>query len=275
MPPAHRAPLEPLELERVLALAESRATRALDEALVRARYRELRERFVAEDLIPRLAADATLAESWVAFSEARGIESTWHVSRSGELWRGEARERAVRYGQRVRAIAEYIVNELDAVELRLRGAPATPWPTEPWPFDQPIYRRSFRLRSPDGAREAAIEAAYEIAMSAPTSGTLVLSSGEQLSGCSPSFLWSDDGRWLAVPRWFRRFGVLRRQRLWLLDFVSRQSYRSRATARWFQPESFADGRLRVRLAPWESERWRTFEIPSALAEFRALPFPTP
>jgi hypothetical protein len=57
------------------------------------------------------------------------------------------------------------------------------------------------LASPDGEKTARIDDALEIAMGAPTSGRLVVCTGLSLESCNPSMVWSDDSRYLAVPRW--------------------------------------------------------------------------
>lgn len=57
------------------------------------------------------------------------------------------------------------------------------------------------LASPDGQVTARIVDAGEIAMGAPTSGRLVLSTGQTVESCNPSMVWSHDSRFLAVPRW--------------------------------------------------------------------------
>ncbi|NJK80025.1 MAG: hypothetical protein HC876_01810 [Chloroflexaceae bacterium] len=55
--------------------------------------------------------------------------------------------------------------------------------------------------SPDGHWHAAIEEAYEIAMGAPTAGTLELSDGRTFDWCNPALVWSSDSRYLAIPQW--------------------------------------------------------------------------
>lgn len=57
------------------------------------------------------------------------------------------------------------------------------------------------LPSPDGRTVARMDDAGEIAMGGPTWGTLTLSTGFSIEGCSPSMAWSEDSRFLAVPRW--------------------------------------------------------------------------
>jgi hypothetical protein len=85
--------------------------------------------------------------------------------------------------------------------------------TDPYPYNTPPWRRSHRATWPDGALVAGIDEAFEHSMSNPTVGTLRTSGGLELTKCNPAFIWSDDSRYLAVPRWCRRFGLFLRQRL--------------------------------------------------------------
>ncbi|WP_415753787.1 hypothetical protein [Pseudomonas leptonychotis] len=57
------------------------------------------------------------------------------------------------------------------------------------------------IKSPNGIFTASIVNANEIAMGAPTSGTLKLSTGFAFNNCNPSFVWSDDSKFIAVPVW--------------------------------------------------------------------------
>lgn len=141
---------------------------------------------------------------------------------------------------------------------------------EPWPYCLPIFRRSHRAVSPDGLVVAEIDQAREVAMSSPTIGTLSLSTGLQLEGCNPSFLWSDDSRHLAVPRYFHRFGLVRRQRIAVLDVVSRKVLLSRESAWHFQPASFENGVLTVIRDPIRSARQVSWHLPHDSARFEIL-----
>jgi hypothetical protein len=139
--------------------------------------------------------------------------------------------------------------------------------TTPWPYDLPIFRRAHRAIAPDGAVVAEIERAFEIGMSLPTSGTLTLSTGLQLDRCNPSFVWSDDSRYLAVPRYFQRFGIFRRQRVVVIDVVERKAVASPQMAYYFQPESFAGGVLSVTKEPFKTAARVTWRIPGDLHGF--------
>jgi hypothetical protein len=86
---------------------------------------------------------------------------------------------------------------------------------EPWPYNIPIFRRSYYAQSPDGFRTARIDPATERGMSNPTCGTLCVSGAPHLEVCNPSFIWSDDSQYLAVPQFSELFG---RQRILIVAF---------------------------------------------------------
>jgi len=142
--------------------------------------------------------------------------------------------------------------------------------SEPWPYNLPIFRREHRASSPDGRIVAEIEGAFELGMSNPTCGTLRLSTGLQLDRCNPSFIWSDDSRYLAVPRYFVRLGVFRRQRMVIIDIVDRKALASPETTFYYQPESFSDGLLVVTKEPTRSATRVTWRIPDELARFTTV-----
>ena len=125
---------------------------------------------------------------------------------------------------------------------------------------------------------AQIDPAWEVSMSNPTSGTLCVSNGLHLARCNPSFVWSDDSRFLAVPQFFSWFGFFRRQRLLVIWFDKHRVYASRETAWYFQPETFAGGRLVVTINP-TSQRKRQVEfhvpdeLPRAFAQELLVPWP--
>lgn len=142
--------------------------------------------------------------------------------------------------------------------------------SEPWPYSLPIFRRAHRASSPDRKIVAEIEEAFELGMSNPTCGMLRLSTGLQLDQCNPSFIWSDDSRYLAVPRYFVRLGLFRRQRIVVIDTVDRQALASPETTFYFQPESFSGGLLVVTKEPTRSATRVTWRIPHELRRFTAV-----
>ncbi len=142
--------------------------------------------------------------------------------------------------------------------------------TVKWPYNLPIWRRFYRALSPDGQRVAQIDPASEVGMSDPTFGLLCVTGGPHMERCNPSFVWSDDSRYLAVPQFH---GFLGRQRLLILVFEQKYVFASKERAWYFQPESFLGGQLIVTINPAGSARKMTFNIPSELsARFTRLPW---
>jgi len=137
-------------------------------------------------------------------------------------------------------------------------------PDSNWPYNLPIWRSAHRAASPDGKVVAQIDPATEVSMGNPTSGTLCLSNGLHLARCNPSFIWSDDSRYLAVPQYFHKLGLFRRQRLLVIDFAKHRIHASRASAWYYQPESFVVGRLVAIVNPSSRKRQVEFQIPDDL-----------
>ncbi|GMV94197.1 MAG: hypothetical protein AMXMBFR82_39750 [Candidatus Hydrogenedentota bacterium] len=112
---------------------------------------------------------------------------------------------------------------------------------EPYPYNQPPWRRSHEATSPDGKWQATLDGAVEIFMSGPTKGTLRIPGLFDIPDCGPDFLWSDDSRYLAVPQWHYRFRP--RARIVIVDTRERRIYASRMRYRIAQLEVFANGVL--------------------------------
>jgi len=138
-----------------------------------------------------------------------------------------------------------------------------------FPYNLPIWRDKFQLGSPDGKWAAKISRAGEVSMGNPTSGTLELSNGFKLDNCNPSFIWSDDSRYLVIPQYFHRFGLFRRQRLILIDVIDGSMVESKKTTCYFQPESFAKGQLIVTEEPFSDAVTLEWHIPDDLNQFEA------
>lgn len=133
----------------------------------------------------------------------------------------------------------------------------------PWPYNLPIWRSFYRATSPDGRRVAQIDPALERGMSNPTSGLLCVTSGPHIERCSPSFVWSDDSRYLAVPQFS---GFLGRARLLVVSFEEKGVFASKITAWHFQPETFSGGQLLLKVNPHRATTSvMTFNIPSELS----------
>lgn len=74
---------------------------------------------------------------------------------------------------------------------RISGKPISPWD---W---------CCKVQSPSGNHIAKIEDAHEVAMGAPTRGTLYIDSLPSIDDCSPSIVWSECSKYLAAPQWQR------------------------------------------------------------------------
>jgi hypothetical protein len=108
-----------------------------------------------------------------------------------------------------------------------------------------------------------------VSMGNPTYGLLCVTGGPHIERCNPSFVWSDDSRYLAVPQ---SYGFFNRQRLLLIAFAEKRVFASKERTWYFQPESFTGGQLVVTIEPFRSARSVTFHIPSELAaRFAPLP----
>jgi hypothetical protein len=93
------------------------------------------------------------------------------------------------------------------------------------------------LKSPDGKFKAEISDTIEIAMGAPTSGTLKLSDGRKWESCNVSMVWSSDSRDFAIPQWTKN----RNQLLMVIDVIENHTFHSRQEFRVLQLEKFQDG----------------------------------
>jgi len=149
-------------------------------------------------------------------------------------------------------------------------------PIEPYPYNTPPWRRSHTEMSPDGTVVATIDKAFEHSMSNPTVGTLRTSDGLELLNCNPAFIWSDDSRFLAVPRWHRRFGLFLRQRLAIVDVASRAVYVAPFTHWLLLPKAFEGGRLEVLVSNRRGISWPWRDpplilmVPTVLSTFTKL-----
>ena len=139
-----------------------------------------------------------------------------------------------------------------------------------WPYNMPIWRRAHRASSPNGQMVAEIASAYEVSMGNPTCGTLRLSTGLELERCNPSFVWSDDSRYLAVPQYFYRLGLFPRQRMVVIDTLEQRVVASRETAFYYQPESFLAGLLVATKEPFRSAERIFWHVPEDMRGFKPV-----
>ena len=139
-----------------------------------------------------------------------------------------------------------------------------------WPYNLPIWRNAHRANSPDGRFVAEVDPAYEVSMGNPTLGALRLSAGLVLERCNPSYIWSEDSRYLAVPRYFFRLGLFRRQRMIVIDTLMRLIHASTEIAYYFQPESFSRGQLVATKNPFGAAEQIDWDIPADLGSFKPV-----
>ncbi len=108
---------ERAELLDVLRIGHETSMRgaglSICEALGRARYRERRPGFEAEDLLPLLEADPELSKAWFAYSEDKRTSEGWYLLRSGEIGRLDDPDSRCQFACPEDAVAEYVVRELD------------------------------------------------------------------------------------------------------------------------------------------------------------------
>ncbi len=109
-------------------------------------------------------------------------------------------------------------------------------------------------------------------MGSPTLGSLRMSDGLVLERCSPSFVWSDCSRYLAVPQLHNFLGIFLGIRLLVIDCERHLIWSSKRYRGWLQPASFRSGTLEVVLQPFSMARRLSWQVPEALSSFTARPY---
>ncbi len=104
--------------------------------------------------------------------------------------------------------------------------------------------------------------AGEHSMGNPTLGTLELSDGLVMLRCSPSFLWSDCSRYLAVPQYQSRLGLFFSMRMAIIDCDAHTVWFSQRLRAWLQPESFSDGALLASRHFRQQGRYERWKVPT-------------
>jgi len=140
---------------------------------------------------------------------------------------------------------------------------------EPYqPYNLPPWRRSYEATSPDGRWHARVEDAWEIYMAGPTKGNLIIKNVFQIPDCSPTFVWSNDSQYLAVPQW--KYWFRRRERLLILDANKKTIHASRSIYQLLILNDFVDGIL----TGIDSPVWKPKEIKvsvrEALAKYKRI-----
>jgi hypothetical protein len=86
---------------------------SLREALKTTGYMKHRPTFSSADLLPVIGRDASLVEEWMAYSEDKRTEGGWHILRDGTIGRIGKPATKRQLGSIHRAVAEYVILELD------------------------------------------------------------------------------------------------------------------------------------------------------------------
>ncbi len=90
--------------------------------------------------------------------------------------------------------------------------------------------------------------------------------------CNPSFIWSDDSIFIAVPQytfnWFRGAG---KQRLLIIDVNENRAWQSQKLAYYIQPETFSNDEVSVTLNPVRKPRTRKYSVSEIRDTFAAIP----
>jgi hypothetical protein len=86
---------------------------SIRDALKRVSYVGYRTTFKANNLLPLIAADPTLVEDWLAYSEDKRTSGGWYILRSGEIGQVSRPASRTTYSTIEEALAEFVVRELD------------------------------------------------------------------------------------------------------------------------------------------------------------------
>ena len=109
-------------------------------------------------------------------------------------------------------------------------------------------------------------------MSGPTYGQLHIDSALTIPRCSPVFLWSPNSQFLVVVQWWQRFGILRRQRLLLLDIPHRTATASKATFRLIVLHDFTDDGLHFIDSPLHKPQEQRLSLATMRHTFKAVSY---
>jgi len=117
----------------------------------------------------------------------------------------------------------------------------------PYPYNLPPWRRQFYLTAPNGQKSAIIYEAWELFMSGPTYGKLFVGKDFRIENCSPTFAWSADSRYIAIPQWqgFWR----RKEKILVLDMLEKKIYESREKYKLLIVDGFVNEEFLITESP--------------------------
>jgi hypothetical protein len=86
---------------------------SLRDALIRSRYRELRESLDPNALIPLIRDNPTLIAEWIAYSEDKRTDGGWYLLENGDIGRVGLAESRIHFDSMEEAVANFVVRELN------------------------------------------------------------------------------------------------------------------------------------------------------------------
>jgi hypothetical protein len=86
---------------------------SLRDALKAACYAEYRPGLSAADLISLIAANPSLVDQWLSYSEDKRTRGGWYIRRDGRVGRPLQPETERQFATLQEAVAEYVILELD------------------------------------------------------------------------------------------------------------------------------------------------------------------
>jgi len=119
---------------------------------------------------------------------------------------------------------------------------------------------------------AKIENAVEVSMGNPTTGTMTTSTGLQFDHCNPSFIWSDDSIYIAVPQYsYSRFWGFGKQRLLIINVNNNTTWQSPKLAHYIQPKSFECDEISIVMNPFKRPLTSYYNISTVMETFKSTP----
>ena len=109
-------------------------------------------------------------------------------------------------------------------------------------------------------------------MGNPTTGTLEISTGLHFEHCNPSFIWSEDSQYLAVPQYsYSRIWGFGKQRLLVIDVTNNLKWQSKKIANYIQPISFKRDEIAIEVNPFKNPTTMKYKINEIKETFEASP----
>lgn len=134
-------------------------------------------------------------------------------------------------------------------------------------MDTPIspldLREEIKRSSPNGSSTAIFKYVTEVRMGGPTLGNLHLSDGTTFERCSPSMVWSEDSKYLAIPQW--HLGSL--QRVMIILINCGKAVYVPGTYPILELHSFSKGIIEGITTPWHMPEAVRIDAKAVLSEY--------